>query len=122
MKTDEHYRMLAVTGGFTAGSSLENITAHTISRAAATRGIEQQHRVGPYRLDFAWPDLKVALEVDGPTHFAPSKAAHDAVRDSALRTEGWLVFRVDAEHGRDALVAQVAEVCRVVHMFLRYGR
>lgn len=45
-----------------------------------------------YRLDFAWPELRVAVEYDGyEAH--EHKAARDQVRDRDLRRRGWLVIR-----------------------------
>lgn len=48
-----------------------------------------------YRLDFAWPELKVALEYDGyEAH--EGKAELDRAREEDLRRRGWLVVRVDS--------------------------
>jgi len=75
---------------------------------------DQQFRVGRFRLDFAWPGLKIALEADGWWHRSPEGAVKDRQRDSWLRSQGWLVFRVDDEHGEGVLAAQVARVARIV--------
>jgi hypothetical protein len=48
-----------------------------------------------YRLDFAWPELKVAVEYDGyEAH--EGRAELDKARDEDLRRRGWLVVRADA--------------------------
>lgn len=57
---------------------------------------EQQFNLGPYRLDFAYPALAVAIEVDGWVHTAASVARADARRDRRLAEWGWRVYRVDA--------------------------
>lgn len=45
-----------------------------------------------YRLDFAWPELRVAVEYDGyEAH--EHKAARDQARDRDLRRRGWRVIR-----------------------------
>lgn len=72
----------------------------------------RQFRVGPYRLDFAWPALKVALEADGWVHTAASVYAKDRERDAYLRERGWLVFRVNIES--EAWQEQAARVAQVV--------
>lgn len=54
-----------------------------------------QHRVGRYRIDFAFPGVKVAIEVDGPHHHRPDVAHRDALRDAELRAKGWVVLRVN---------------------------
>jgi very-short-patch-repair endonuclease len=39
----------------------------------------------------------------------------DACRDAWLRSDGWLVFRVDDQYGIESMLDQVARVCQVVH-------
>ena len=54
-----------------------------------------QYRFGPYRLDFAWPQLKVAIETDGwATHGRRAAFEDDRARDAALLAAGWRVLRV----------------------------
>ena len=53
-----------------------------------------------YRLDFAWPHLRIALEYDGyEAH--EHRRADDAARDADLRRRGWKVIRADASDLRD---------------------
>lgn len=48
-----------------------------------------------YRLDFAWPEPKIALEYDGyEAH--EGRAELDQNREEDLRRRGWLVVRADA--------------------------
>jgi hypothetical protein len=49
---------------------------------------------GRFRLDLAWPDLLVAVEVDGRQHADPDAVVADARRDAALAALGWTVIRV----------------------------
>ena len=72
-----------------------------------------QYWVGKYRLDYAWPAKLIALEADGPHHWRPDVAMKDAVRDSWLRAQGWLVFRVD-DMSDDGVLDE--QLCRVVRM------
>ena len=47
------------------------------------------------RVDFAYPDLKVAIECDGRKHhFGVADWEHDVVRRSKLAALGWLVIHV----------------------------
>jgi hypothetical protein len=48
-----------------------------------------------YRLDFAWPQPRVALEYDGRDAHE-HRALRDATRDADLRSRGWLVFHATA--------------------------
>lgn len=93
-------------------STLENRVTWLLHSAGLLDQV--QHRVGRYRLDYAWPDIQVNLEADGPLHSAPMQAASDAHRDSYLREQGWLVFRVGGDGW--ILDEQVARVARVVEL------
>jgi Protein of unknown function (DUF559) len=45
-----------------------------------------------YTLDFAHPEAKVNIEIDGATH--KHKTESDATRDSFMRSAGWKVIRI----------------------------
>ena len=54
-----------------------------------------QYPVGRYRLDFAWPELRVAVETDGwATHGRRQAFEDDRARDAFLLAAGWRVLRV----------------------------
>ncbi len=57
--------------------------------------IKLQHEVGPYRLDFALPCVKLAIEADGHQwHRAdPGQIQRDQRRDAYLARLGWLTLR-----------------------------
>jgi hypothetical protein len=47
-----------------------------------------------YRLDFAYPALKLAIEVDGwATHFSPEQQRYDHRRANELIKAGWTILR-----------------------------
>ncbi len=49
-----------------------------------------------YRLDFAFPELRFAIEVDGwSAHFAPEQQRHDNQRANVLARAGWTVLHYD---------------------------
>jgi hypothetical protein len=52
---------------------------------------------GEYRIDFAYPEIMLAIEIDGPHHRLPENRARDARRDRRLRALGWTVERFDEE-------------------------
>ncbi|MFE2753531.1 DUF559 domain-containing protein [Actinosynnema sp. NPDC059335] len=53
-----------------------------------------------WRLDFAWPDKRVALEYDGYAAHV-DKAQADRSRDEDLRRRGWKVLRADVSDLRN---------------------
>jgi very-short-patch-repair endonuclease len=66
-------------------------------RAAALtgggRGVLAGWAVGPYFLDMAYPELKIAVEYDGRGHLKPARAQHDLRRQAYLTAAGWTVLR-----------------------------
>ena len=65
----------------------------------------QYEIVGPqgytWRLDFAWPELRVAAEYDGVEwHSGPDAFLRDRRRSSALQELGWLIVPIIAEDVR----------------------
>ncbi|WP_285485505.1 endonuclease domain-containing protein [Amycolatopsis taiwanensis] len=53
-----------------------------------------------YRLDFAWPELRVAVEYDGYVAHE-GRQGYDTARDEDLRRRGWTVIRADADDLRE---------------------
>jgi very-short-patch-repair endonuclease len=62
------------------------------------------------RVDFAWPDLKLAVEYDGLWHAEPGQFARDRRRLNLLREAGWrVVFVIAADmHWPDQVVIRIA--------------
>ncbi|UOX99785.1 DUF559 domain-containing protein [Blastococcus sp. PRF04-17] len=62
------------------------------------------------RVDFAWPDRKVAVEYDGLWHAKDEQFAKDRRRLNRLRAAGWTVVFVTAGHlyRPDDLIAEIA--------------
>lgn len=55
------------------------------------------YRNGLYQYDFAFPSLKIDIEIDGAMHLTEKVAAIDTRRDAFSRKEGWIVIRFSAE-------------------------
>ena len=64
------------------------------------------------RVDFAWPDRRVAVEYEGRWHGRPQQVASDRARLNRLTAAGWRVVFVTAEDLRepDRLLARIAAV------------
>jgi very-short-patch-repair endonuclease len=55
-----------------------------------------------YRLDLAYAEARVAIEVDGKAwHFNARQRNHDIRRDAELATQGWLTLRFTYEQIKD---------------------
>jgi hypothetical protein len=67
-----------------------------------------------YKLDLAWPSLKITVEVDGPSHQSLRVQEADRRKESFLRSKGWKVFRVSNEEALsqpENALARIKEAC-----------
>jgi very-short-patch-repair endonuclease len=103
--------------GLPVGTHLENRVTWQLHKWKVPE-YKWQYCVGPYRLDYAWPAQRIALEVDGPHHWRPDVAVKDVARDAYLRARGWLVFRVDDTEGK--LAAQLFRFAMAVGVIGSY--
>ena len=75
-------------------SRLEVKLARLLRKCALPAPV-RQHRVGRYRLDFAWPSIRVACECDGFEHHGARLAwKRDRVRLAAIEAADWRVVQV----------------------------
>lgn len=85
-----------------AGSPQETRLRLLIGRSSLPMPVAQhwiRHGAGVVaRVDFAWPDKKIALEYDGLWHADEKQFAKDRQRLNRLRAAGWQVIFVTAAH------------------------
>lgn len=67
---------------------------------------DERPRPRRWRFDFAWPDLRVAVEVEGGVwsggrHTRPAGYSSDAEKYSEAALQGWLVLRYTTAQVRD---------------------
>jgi len=76
-----------------------------------------------YRLDFAYPALKLAIEVDGwSAHLAPEKLRSDNRRSNALVRAGWTVLRYtwwEVSFDADRVAREIADAYRACDRAIR---
>jgi len=74
-----------------------------------------QHPVGKYHLDFAIPDKRIAIELDGHEyHKTKYQRTHDAKRDRWLFGQGWTVLRFTGTEIHQDLDRCIDEICALV--------
>lgn len=56
--------------------------------------IEREHSFYPYYIDFAFIDIKLAVEIDGSQHLLPERKEKDQEKDKLLQENGWKVIRI----------------------------
>lgn len=107
-------RQLVLSSGWRSGTSLEDrIARRLILSGFQSTDVSFQHRIGKYRIDFAFADIQVAVEADGPWHLQPETAAKDAERDRWLRAQGWIVLRVN-DGDDDFLTDQMSRIAQII--------
>jgi very-short-patch-repair endonuclease len=94
-------------------SDLEERFRELVRRAGLPQP-RAQYPFASYKLDFAWPHYRVALETDGwATHGRRQGFEDDRARDAALMARGWRVLRVTyrrLKHQPTLVAAQLAAV------------
>jgi very-short-patch-repair endonuclease len=60
-------------------------------------GWKQEYPYKRYSLDFAFPDKKINIEIDGSTHNIESVSNKDKIRDRTLKNDGWIVYRLSTK-------------------------
>ncbi len=77
----------------------------------------RQHSIGPFILDFYCPELKLAIEVDGASHFLGDSPVYDAERQSYIENFGIRFLRFTnldvLENIEGVLVSIMETVCRI---------
>ena len=87
--------------GSETAKSLRRMSGHAedcawrILRAGRLDGwkFRRQHPIGRCVVDFACPELRLVIEVDGEVHALPDVAARDEERTTELSGQGWTVLR-----------------------------
>jgi very-short-patch-repair endonuclease len=64
------------------------------NRRLIKRKFRREYPIGPWLADFACPAIKLAIEVDGPSHDKEEQKAWDEMKTEYLRTSGWRVIRI----------------------------
>lgn len=76
-------------------SYAESFFIKVIENEFTNKEYVRELRAGKYFIDFAWVDLKLAIEIDGQQHERYQHQRESDVRkDAFLKEEGWLVLRI----------------------------
>ena len=59
--------------------------------------IYREYPVYPYFIDFAFVDLKIAVEIDGSQHLEEDRKERDDKKDELLLSKGWKIVRITAK-------------------------
>jgi very-short-patch-repair endonuclease len=78
-------------------------------------GFRRQFPVAGYIVDFACPDKKLVVEVDGSHHAEAGAVAIDETRTLRLEQDGWTVLRF----WNDDIIRDIDNVCQ--HIVIAAG-
>ena len=78
----------------------------------------RQHPCGPYILDFYCPAHRVAVELDGHSHYGCAAKEHDAARELWISSYGIRTLRYD---NSEVLREPEAVAARIVSALARFG-
>lgn len=71
-------------------------------------GFRRQFPIAAYIVDFACPEKKLVIEVDGAQHADAGAAAGEETRTSHLEQDGWTVLRF----WNDDVIRDIDNVCQ----------
>jgi very-short-patch-repair endonuclease len=125
-------RLLRQTIDLVADGCQSELEAHGVLNVFRHRSLPAsvgQYRVelptGRIKLDRAWPEVKIAVELDGAKyHTSPEDRRRDLARDTALAALGWVVLRftyAEVLRDPDGVRARILEVYRTRLAQLRVG-
>lgn len=72
----------------------EKFFTDVIKNEFTDKNYEYNYLFFHYRLDFAWPDKKKCIEIDGSQHESGKQFESDKRKDQKLLEEGWQVLRI----------------------------
>ena len=85
----------------------------------------RQFSVGPYCLDFYCPEIHLAVELDGDSHFSTQAKAHDARRDQSIETFRIRILRftnTDIYENLDGVLQVVVATIETTPLFPPFER
>ena len=71
-----------------------------------------QYKLGRYRLDFAIPERRIAIEIDGKKWHGEDRKKYDDARDDFLAEDGWVTIRIAGDvvyHEGENIAAEIKE-------------
>jgi len=83
-------------------------------RQVCGRKFRRQFSVGPYVVDFYCPALKLAIEIDGDSHFQPGEQEKDRRRQEHIQSFGIQFLRFRNDEVRENLRGVMEAIWRKV--------
>ena len=78
--------------------------------SANITGWKYAYQNGIYEYDFAWPEQKIDVEIDGSTHLSEKVKKIDERRDAFSISKGWTVLRFSADRVKSDVISCINEL------------
>jgi len=75
-------------------SYAEQFIINIIEKEIINKNYIREYKFHRYRLDFAWPEEKLCIEIDGEQHEWKDRKERDLKKDNLLKNEGWKELRI----------------------------
>lgn len=75
-------------------SYAEEWTKRVLENESVDIEFKEEYHIGKWFLDFAWPDRKIGLEIDGEQHEWPERKQMDKEKDAYCASQGWKILRL----------------------------
>lgn len=114
---EAEYLRLPIGDRFETDRTRTELEARLLSlcRSHRLRKPNVNARVGPYRVDFLWPDRHLIVEVDGwASHRTRSAFEEDRARDARLKVLGYTVVRFTWRHITEETRGVAATLCALL--------
>jgi very-short-patch-repair endonuclease len=79
----------------------------------------RQYSIGPYIVDFYSPQMKLAIEIDGESHFVDGALQRDQVRQAFIESAGVTVLRFtnrDIYDRLEGVIGKILEKIPATHL------
>jgi very-short-patch-repair endonuclease len=113
--TDRQLQDAGLTAPAPTRSELERAFLKIVTQAGLPRPLVN-HRIGPYEVDFVWPDHHLIVETDGWAAHGHRRAfERDRARDAALQAAGFRVVRFTYRQIHEQPLRVAAQLARLLH-------
>lgn len=72
----------------------EKFFTRVIENEFLDKEYKREFAIGIFSIDFAWPNKKKAIEIDGKQHEYPEQKERDGRKDQLLHENGWEILRI----------------------------
>ena len=111
-KTSEKEKRRSLRNNMTAAEAL--VWSRLRNNLVLGYKFRRQYSVGPYVIDFYCPALKLAVEIDGDSHFVTEAIDNDQRRQAFIESFGIQFLRFTNHEVNRGMDAVLEKICQVV--------